>query len=88
VLSKACLPHLVEDPQGGRGVGAATAETGRDRQALVKTNLDARGVTVSLAAKAGGLYAIGVSWGRIHSAEKLVDADVVIHRAPELLDLV
>jgi pyrophosphatase PpaX len=40
------------------------------------------------AAKAGGLYAIGVSWGRIHHADKLTDADVVIHEARELLDLV
>jgi pyrophosphatase PpaX len=40
------------------------------------------------AAKAGGLYGIGVSWGRIHDAEKLTDADVVIHDAEELLDLV
>jgi pyrophosphatase PpaX len=40
------------------------------------------------AAKAGGLRAIGVSWGRIHEPEKLADADVVIHDAQELLDLV
>ena len=40
------------------------------------------------AAKVGGLYAIGVSWGRIHGPEKLTDADVVIHAAEELLDLV
>ena len=40
------------------------------------------------AAKAGGLRAIGVSWGRIHTADKLGDADVVIHRAEELLELV
>jgi pyrophosphatase PpaX len=40
------------------------------------------------AAKAGGLYAIGVSWGRIHPAEKLTAADVIIHHAHELLDLV
>ena len=40
------------------------------------------------AAKAAGLYAIGVSWGRIHTADKLGDADVVIHRAEELLELV
>ncbi len=40
------------------------------------------------AAKAAGLYAIGVSWGRIHEADKLRDADVVIHRAEELLELV
>jgi pyrophosphatase PpaX len=39
------------------------------------------------AAKTGGLYAIGVSWGRIHSAEKLTDADVVVHETDELLDL-
>jgi pyrophosphatase PpaX len=40
------------------------------------------------AAKAAGLFAIGVSWGRIHTADKLSDADVVIHRAEELLELV
>jgi pyrophosphatase PpaX len=40
------------------------------------------------AAKAAGVAAIGVSWGRIHAADKLVDADVVIHSAQELLDLV
>ena len=40
------------------------------------------------AAKAAGLYAIGVSWGRIHGAEKLTDADVVVDRAQELLELV
>jgi len=39
------------------------------------------------AAKAAGLYAIGVSWGRIHTAEKLTDADVIVDRAEELLDL-
>jgi pyrophosphatase PpaX len=40
------------------------------------------------AAQAAGLYAVGVSWGRIHTADKLTDADVVIHSAEELLDLV
>jgi pyrophosphatase PpaX len=40
------------------------------------------------AARAGGLRAIGVSWGRIHGVETLTDADVVIHSAEELLDLV
>ena len=40
------------------------------------------------AANAAGLRAIGVSWGRIHGAETLTDADVVIHAAEELLDLV
>jgi pyrophosphatase PpaX len=40
------------------------------------------------AARAGGLRAIGVSWGRIHGPETLSDADVVIHSADELLDLV
>ena len=40
------------------------------------------------AAKAAGCFAIGVSWGRIHTAEKLADADVVIHHAGELLELV
>jgi pyrophosphatase PpaX len=40
------------------------------------------------AAKAAGLYAIGVSWGRIHTADKLLEADVVIDRPEELLELV
>jgi pyrophosphatase PpaX len=40
------------------------------------------------AAKAAGMFAIGVAWGRIHAPEKLTDADVVVHRAEELLDLV
>jgi len=40
------------------------------------------------AAKAAGLFAVGVSWGRIHTADKLSDADVVVHEARELLDLV
>ncbi|HEX7525849.1 MAG TPA: HAD-IA family hydrolase [Gaiellaceae bacterium] len=40
------------------------------------------------AAKAAGLYAIGVSWGRIHTADKLTAADVVVDRAEELLELV
>jgi pyrophosphatase PpaX len=40
------------------------------------------------AAQAGGLRAIGVSWGRIHGPGTLTDADVVIHSAEELLDLV
>jgi pyrophosphatase PpaX len=39
-------------------------------------------------AKAAGLYAIGVSWGRIHTADKLADADVVVHNAEALLELV
>jgi pyrophosphatase PpaX len=38
------------------------------------------------AAKAAGVYAVGVSWGRIHTADKLTDADVVVHSAEELLD--
>ena len=39
-------------------------------------------------ARAAGLYAIGVSWGRIHTAERLTDADVIVDRPEELLDLV
>jgi pyrophosphatase PpaX len=40
------------------------------------------------AARAAGLHAIGVAWGRIHPPEALVDADVVITDAQELLGLV
>jgi pyrophosphatase PpaX len=40
------------------------------------------------AARAAGLYAVGVSWGRIHGREALVgDADVIVDRAEELLDV-
>jgi pyrophosphatase PpaX len=37
------------------------------------------------AAKAGGLFAVGVAWGRIHDRDALVDADVVVDTAEELL---
>jgi pyrophosphatase PpaX len=37
------------------------------------------------AANAGGLRAIGVTWGRIHNREALADADVVVDTAEELL---
>jgi pyrophosphatase PpaX len=37
------------------------------------------------AARAGGLYAVGVSWGRIHRRDSLEDADVVVDSAEELL---
>jgi pyrophosphatase PpaX len=37
------------------------------------------------AARAAGLYAVGVSWGGIHEHEALADADVVVHSAEELL---
>ena len=40
------------------------------------------------AAKAAGLYAIGVSWGRIHAADKLTRADVIVDTPEELLGLV
>jgi len=39
------------------------------------------------AAKAAGMYAVGVSWGRIHPADRLTDADVIVDRAEELLEL-
>jgi pyrophosphatase PpaX len=37
------------------------------------------------AARAGGLYAVGVTWGRIHRIESLADADVTVDSAEELL---
>jgi pyrophosphatase PpaX len=37
------------------------------------------------AARAAGLAAIGVSWGGIHAADKLADADIVVDSAEELL---
>ncbi len=37
------------------------------------------------AARAGGLYAVGVTWGGIHDRAALSDADVVVDTAQELL---
>ena len=36
-------------------------------------------------ARAAGVYAVGVSWGRIHTRETLAEADVVVDSAEELL---
>ncbi len=40
------------------------------------------------AARAAGLHAVGVTWGGIHEREALADADVIVDRAEELLDVV
>jgi pyrophosphatase PpaX len=40
------------------------------------------------AARAVGVFAIGVAWGRIHLPVMLADADIVVTSAGELLDLV
>jgi pyrophosphatase PpaX len=37
------------------------------------------------AARAAGVYAVGVTWGGIHDHGALEDADVVVHSAEELL---
>jgi pyrophosphatase PpaX len=37
------------------------------------------------AARAAGVYAVGVTWGGIHGHDALSDADVVVHSAEELL---
>ena len=41
------------------------------------------------AGKAAGVFTVGVSWGRIHTEERLraAGADVVVHTRPELLDV-
>jgi len=39
------------------------------------------------AARAAGLFAVGVTWGRIHGAEALGDADALVDTAEELLDV-
>ena len=39
------------------------------------------------AARAAGLFAVGVTWGGIHDRSALGDADVVVDRAEELLDV-
>jgi pyrophosphatase PpaX len=37
------------------------------------------------AARAGGLYAVGVTWGRIHRREQLGEADTIVDFAEDLL---
>jgi pyrophosphatase PpaX len=41
------------------------------------------------AAKAAGVFAVAVSWGRIHPEERLLaaGADIVVHSPEELLDV-
>ena len=41
------------------------------------------------AGKAAGVFTVGVSWGGLHSEERLVeaDADVVVHKPEDLLDV-
>ena len=39
------------------------------------------------AARAGGLYAVGVTWGGIHDRAALADAQVIVDRAEQLLDV-
>jgi pyrophosphatase PpaX len=39
------------------------------------------------AARAAGVFAVGVAWGGIHGREALTDAEVIVDRAEELLDV-
>jgi pyrophosphatase PpaX len=39
------------------------------------------------AAKAAGTFAVGVTWGAIHERDRLAEADVLVDRAEELLDV-
>jgi pyrophosphatase PpaX len=39
------------------------------------------------AARAAGMFAVGVTWGLIHDRDRLADADAVVDRPEELLDL-
>jgi pyrophosphatase PpaX len=39
------------------------------------------------AARAAGLFAVGVTWGGIHGREALTDAELIVDRAEELLDV-
>jgi len=37
------------------------------------------------AARAAGMFGVGVTWGQIHDRDRLADADVVVDRPEELL---
>ena len=95
-FAKLPLEHLFETVVGRRRDRAPQARpraaAARARAPRVRARQEAAYVGDSpfdmQAARAAGLYAIGVSWGRIHAAAKLVEADVIVDRPEELLDLV
>lgn len=94
-FAKLPLEHLFETVVGGDETARHKPDPAPLRLALGRLGAAAQEAAYvgdspfdMQAAKAAGLYAIGVSWGRIHSADKLVDADVIVDRPEELLELV
>ena len=89
-----CLEHLFEVVVGGDETARHKPDPAPLLLALERLGASAEDAVYvgdspfdMQAARAAGLYAIGVSWGRIHTADKLLEADVVIDRPEELLEL-
>ena len=89
------LAHLFETIVGGDETERHKPDPAPRRLALERLGAEARDAAYvgdspydMQAARAGGLHAIGVTWGGIHARDALGDAEVIVDRAEELLDVV
>ena len=89
------LAHLFETIVGGDETERHKPDPAPLRLALERLGAEARDAAYvgdspydMQAARAGGLHAIGVTWGGIHARDALRDAEVIVDRAEELLDVV
>ncbi|HUK96139.1 MAG TPA: HAD-IA family hydrolase [Gaiellaceae bacterium] len=89
------LAHLFETIVGGDETERHKPDPAPLRLALERLGAEARDAAYvgdspydMQAARAGGLHAIGVTWGGIHARDALGDAEVIVDRAEELLDVV
>ena len=89
------LAHLFETIVGGDETERHKPDPAPLRLALERLGAEARDAAYvgdspydMQAARAGGLHAVGVTWGGIHARDALGDAEVIVDRAEELLDVV
>jgi pyrophosphatase PpaX len=89
------LAHLFETIVGGDETERHKPDPAPLRLALERLGAESRDAAYvgdspydMQAARAGGLHAVGVTWGGIHARGSLVDAEVIVDRAEELLDVV
>ena len=89
------LAHLFETIVGGDETEQHKPDPAPLRLALERLGAEARDAAYvgdspydMQAARAGGLHAVGVTWGGIHARDALGDAEVIVDRAEELLDVV
>ena len=88
------LAHLFETVVGGDETERHKPDPAPLRLALERLGAEASDAAYvgdspydMQAARAGGLYAVGVTWGGIHERAALADAEVIVDRAEELLDV-